>query len=1139
MSQPRNPEPDFRTLFESVPGLFLVLEPDAPRYTIVGVSDAYVRATMTKREQLLGRGLFEVFPDNPKDPLASGVRNLAASLERVVRIRGPDAMAVQKYDIRRPPEEGGGFEERWWSPVNSPVFGRDGQLIYLVHRVEDVTEFVRLKQARAEQQQLTRELQIRAEKMESEIFLRGEQLQQANEKLRHSNAEITRLYEKTKELDELKTQFFASVSHELRTPLTLILGPAERMLASEELSEQARHGLEIIARNAHTLRGLVDNVLDVAKLEAGQMQLEYSETDLAAVARFVGSLFESLAADKSMSCRLEVPAQLRAEVDGDKFQRILVNLLSNAFKFTPAGGRMRLSLQATDADLVELQIADSGPGIPEDKREAIFERFRQLEGGTTRRFGGTGLGLAITRDFVGLHRGAISVGSAPEGGALFTVAIPRTAPRGSRVRPRTTPLPSAEVLPAVEELRQPRAQKAISGTTKGPLVLVVEDSPEMSRFLCEALAGTYRVATAFNGREGLARAIELRPDLILTDIMMPEMSGDELVAALRQRPDCSSVPIVVLTARADDATRVRLLRTGAQDYLIKPFLEEELRARVANLIAAKLADDALRASEAKFMGLISIAGDAIVSIDEDQRIVLYNQRAEEVFGWSHEEAIGKPLDLLLPARFREVCQQHVRNFAAGELSACRMGEAGPAIPGLRKNGQEFPAQAAISKLRVGDAWLFTVILRDITEQKRIEREEKFLAEVGSVLASTLDYEETPENVARLLVRELADVCIVETVAAEGQLVRRMRVAHRDPGMASVADVLQRIQLDRRRPHLGSSVLDTKQPMVMGEVSREYLESIAQSDEHGRALRELAPKSLMAMPLLAHSRLVGALVLVSTTDARRYTPADLPLANEVARRAALAVENAQLYRTSQRAVQARDDVLGIVAHDLRNPLNNILLQANLLRRRGPEPDRRSQRPADSIEHAATRMSRLIQDLLDVTRMEAGRLSIEQRGLSTNQIVSQIIEAQRPLASAASLDLRVDVPRDLPEVWADRDRLFQVFENLIDNATKFTEAGGCITVGAAPRDGAVLFSVRDTGAGIAAEDLPHVFDRFWQARKAGRRGAGLGLPIVKGIVEAHGGRIWVESTPGKGSTFFLTIPTAPPAEEAPYQPASHVR
>ncbi|MBA2527918.1 MAG: response regulator [Pyrinomonadaceae bacterium] len=206
--------PDFRSLFESAPGVYLVLTPD---FTILAASDAYLRATMTRREEILGLSLFKVFPDNPDDPNASGVSNLRASLERVLQNRVADAMAVQKYDIRRPESEGGGFEERYWSPVNSPVFDDSSEIIYIIHRVEDATEFVRLKQAGAEQDKLTEEVRKRAEQVEVEVYVRALELAEANNKLRRANEELGRLFEKTKELDLLKTQFFANVSHEVKS----------------------------------------------------------------------------------------------------------------------------------------------------------------------------------------------------------------------------------------------------------------------------------------------------------------------------------------------------------------------------------------------------------------------------------------------------------------------------------------------------------------------------------------------------------------------------------------------------------------------------------------------------------------------------------------------------------------------------------------------------------------------------------------------------------------------------------------------------------------------------------------------------------------------------------------------------------
>src|SRR5687768_8246314 len=232
--------PNFRALFESAPGLYLVLTPEL---TIVAASDAYLAATMTRREEILGRGLFEVFPDNPEDPAATGARNLRASLERVLQLGQPDTMTVQKYDIRRPESEGGGFEERFWSPVNTPVSGESGELTYIIHRVEDVTEFVRLEQIGSERQQ----------QLQSEIYRRSQEVAEANHKLVAANEElvrrereVTQLYERLQELHTAKTELFTNVSHELRTPLTLILGPVEKLLGPGLRDATERAELEIV-----------------------------------------------------------------------------------------------------------------------------------------------------------------------------------------------------------------------------------------------------------------------------------------------------------------------------------------------------------------------------------------------------------------------------------------------------------------------------------------------------------------------------------------------------------------------------------------------------------------------------------------------------------------------------------------------------------------------------------------------------------------------------------------------------------------------------------------------------------------------------------------------------------------------------
>jgi len=408
-----------------------------------------------------------------------------------------------------------------------------------------------------------------------------------------------------------------------------------------------------------------------------------------------------------------------------------------------------------------------------------------------------------------------------------------------------------------------------------------------------------------------------------------------------------------------------------------------------------------------------------------------------------------------------------------------------------------------------------------------------LAEAGAVLAASLDYDQTLAALADLVVRDFADWCMVDVVDEHG-VITRLKVVAEDPSKADLCAMLERIPIDRDGPYVLRDAIEKKQSFLIKHVTSEQLESFAQGPAHLQLLRGMSPVSLMGVPLLQQGRLLGALALISSTGSRHYGESDLRLAEALADRAATAIENARLYRSSVSATHLRDQVLGVVAHDLRNPLTTILTQLWALRRHGADAERRSPKPVQVIERAAKRMNRLIQDLLDVAVMEAGQLTIERARLAARELTVGAVDTQRPLASSSSLELRVDVDRDLPDIWGDRDRLLQVFENLIGNAIKFTTAGGCITIGAVSRDHEVHFRVADTGSGIAPENLPHVFDRFWQATSTNRQGAGLGLPITKGIVEAHGGRIWVESTPSRGTTVSFTIPEATPEQGRPSGP-----
>ena len=421
------PTPDFRALFESAPGLYLVL---TPGLTIVAVSDAYLQATMTKREAILGRQLFDVFPDNPDDPAADGVRNLKASLSRVLQNRVADAMAVQKYDIRRPESEGGGFEERYWSPVNSPVLGADQALAFIIHRVEDVTDFVRLKQRRVEQDKLTEELRTRAEKMEAEIYIRAQELQEANRQLRAANEEQRRAEEDVRRLSrdlerhaaqvdaankELEA-FSYSVSHDLRAPLRSIDGFSQALLedCGDRLDDRGKEHLRRVRAAGKRMGDLIDDLLNLSRLTRAEMRRE--KVNLSDLGRRVTE--ELRRSQPERQVEVAIAEGLEAEGDGRLLQVVLENLLRNAWKFTQKRplahielGMMRQNGQSA------FFVRDDGAGFAMAYVDKLFGAFQRLH--SPEEFEGTGIGLATVARIVHRHGGRIWAEGEVEKGATF------------------------------------------------------------------------------------------------------------------------------------------------------------------------------------------------------------------------------------------------------------------------------------------------------------------------------------------------------------------------------------------------------------------------------------------------------------------------------------------------------------------------------------------------------------------------------------------------------------------------------------------------------------------------------------------------------------------------------------------------
>lgn len=568
-------------------------------------------------------------------------------------------------------------------------------------------------------------------------------------------------------------------------------------------------------------------------------------------------------------------------------------------------------------------------------------------------------------------------------------------------------------------------------------------------------------------------------------------------------------------------------------------LEELTRVQNLEVARQEAREEALEISRRKFSGIIEIASEAIISIGPDQRIRMFNRGAEEIFGYEAEEILGEPLDRLIPQPSREAHRAHVERFGTSKVPARRMGER-QEIAGLRKSGESFPAEASILKLDVGGDRLYTVVLRDISDRVRQQEAQRILARVGSKLQSSLNFEDTLRTVAEAMLESLADFCFVDVVQEDGS-VRRIEALHQDPDRAPLAAQFLNQPLDRDLPHLVHSVLNDGRSFLVRQVTPGLLDRLAQNPKHREALEALDAESFLSVPLEARGRTIGALFCSRDRGRTAFDEADLELAEELGRRAGMAMDNARLYRDAQQAVEARDDVLSVVSHDLGNPLQAIFIGLESLER--ARPGRSEGRSGgeeyylSAIRRSADTMQRLIQDLLEVRRMEAGHLALNRVRGPILPLIVEAAQVMDPLARVKKIELTVpDASRPIPQVEIDPARIQQVLSNLLGNAVKHTPEGGRVDVEVTTEPDHLDIRVIDTGPGIPEANRGKVFNRFWRAEDHQARGIGLGLAIARGLVEAHGGQIRVEAAPGGGSIFAFTLPRPTPVDDGPPGPES---
>ena len=533
--------------------------------------------------------------------------------------------------------------------------------------------------------------------------------------------------------------------------------------------------------------------------------------------------------------------------------------------------------------------------------------------------------------------------------------------------------------------------------------------------------------------------------------------------------------------------------------------------------------------------------DGILVVDLDGKILNFNQKmtdmweipAEIFASGDDQRAIGAALEKLV----------HPDDFMSKVMELYRHPEEASYDVLELKDGRIFERYSQpqrIDDVAVGRVWSF----RDVTARKHAEQHgnalareqaaraeaensEKraaLLAEASRVLSASFDYQTTLAALVRLAVPALADYCALDIVSADDSF-ERVGEAHVDPAKSALIRQVARFPrsaLTANHPLI--RVVTTGVPVLEAVITPAFIRASFAEPEQRRTVEALEPRSLICVPLVNSGKPLGALTLVTSASGRKYEIADLSLAADLARRAAIVVEHARLFHEAQQATRARDDVLAVVAHDLRNPLNTVTMAISLMLENTPVENVQERRQVEIVRRAADRMNRMIQDLLDVKRMESGRLGIDAQPESPASLVNDTIEMLRPIATGSTVALESDVSEDLLPVLADSARIQQVLSNLVGNAVKFTPRDGRVVVCAEPIDGGVRFGVKDTGPGIPPDQLPHIFGQFWQAMPSDRRGIGLGLAIAKGIVEAHGGMIWVESQVGSGSNFYFTLPSA---------------
>jgi PAS domain S-box-containing protein len=790
-------------------------------------------------------------------------------------------------------------------------------------------------------------------------------------------------------------------------------------------------------------------------------------------------------------------------------------------------------------------------------------------------------------------------------------------------------------------------------------LLLVDDRPENLLALEAALEPIgHDLISVQSGEAALRELLHGDFACILLDVQMPDLDGFETAALIKQRARTSAIPIIFLTALSkEDQNVFRGYSAGAVDYIFKPFDPHLLRSKVAVFVelwqkneqikrqAALLHEQQLarveRANLARYRQLADAMPQIVWTADQAGRANYFNQRWFEYTGLTLDEAGPDAwLRVVHPDDLPESVAERERSLLTSETFEVEY-RFRSADGGYRWHlGRAIPIRDVDGAV---EFWIGTAT--DIHDRKRVEEQQRFLLEAGSLLAGSLDYRTTLASVAELAVPEIADWCAVDVVERDGSL-QQLAIAHADRAKVTFARELQdRYPPDREAGGVGE-VIRTGQAQLVSEIPPELVREAARDELHAELLEQLGLESWMCVPLRARDRVLGAISFVAAESGRRFGDGDLRLAEELARRASTAIENAELYReveeraqaarviaaigdgvvmldghgivrlwnpaaeaivgipaadvlgrpatealpgftenaplvpvsaapgrpaiaetvpielegreiwlsisgvgfedgtvyafrdlTQERALEEmRQDLVATVSHELRTPLAAIYGAALTLRRSDLElHEELRERLLEIVTEESERLSVIVNDLLLASQLDSGRLQVNIARVDARTVVQTVVEAAR-LHLPQNVSLEVSAAGKLPPVQADPEQLRQVLANLVDNAVKYSPDGGTVTVALEPREGCVRFAVQDSGLGIPAGEQRRIFEKFYRLdpqMTRGIGGTGLGLYICRELVRRVDGKIWVESSAGSGSTFFVEMPlarTTKPKEKA---------